>query len=128
MANGLTPGAAARQLGVVDAVNAHLARRSACSRASRSTSSTTARSTRTDELLAELDVVVASVHSKLRMDRPAMTRRMLAAVANPHTDVLGALHRAAGDPAAAARGRAVAVRRQRVFAACAEHGVAVEIN
>jgi putative hydrolase len=40
-------------------------------------------------LLAELDLVVASVHSKLRMDREAMTRRMLLAVANPHVDVLG---------------------------------------
>ena len=42
-----------------------------------------------DELLARLDVVVASVHSKLRMDREAMTARMVAAVANPHTDILG---------------------------------------
>ena len=41
------------------------------------------------ELLERLDVVVASVHSKLSMDSPAMTRRMLKAVTNPHTDVLG---------------------------------------
>lgn len=41
------------------------------------------------ELLDRLDVVVASVHSKLRMDRDAMTRRMRAAVANPRVDVLG---------------------------------------
>ncbi|MFP5345454.1 MAG: PHP domain-containing protein [Actinomycetes bacterium] len=41
------------------------------------------------ELLAELGVVVASVHSKLRMESAAMTRRMLRAVANPDTDVLG---------------------------------------
>ena len=34
-------------------------------------------------------MVVASVHSKLGMDAPAMTRRMLAAVQNPHTDILG---------------------------------------
>ena len=40
-------------------------------------------------LLAEVDVVVASVHSLLRMPGPEMTRRMVAAVANPHTDVLG---------------------------------------
>ena len=43
----------------------------------------------TDELLGRLDVVVASVHSDLRADSKAMTARMLAAVANPHTDVLG---------------------------------------
>ncbi|MDQ3946734.1 MAG: PHP domain-containing protein [Actinomycetota bacterium] len=42
-----------------------------------------------EELLAQLDLVVASVHSKLRMDRESMTRRMLLAVANPHVDVLG---------------------------------------
>ena len=42
-----------------------------------------------EELLAQLDVVVASVHSKLRMEEPAMTRRMLRAVESPHTDILG---------------------------------------
>jgi len=42
-----------------------------------------------DDLLARLDVVVASVHSKLRMEAPAMTRRMCVALANPHTDILG---------------------------------------
>jgi putative hydrolase len=42
-----------------------------------------------EELLARLDVVVASVHSKLRMDRAEMTRRMVMAMAGPHTDILG---------------------------------------
>ena len=42
-----------------------------------------------DDLLGELDVVVASVHSKLRMDSDPMTVRMLAAVSSPHVDVLG---------------------------------------
>ena len=42
-----------------------------------------------DDLLAELDVVVASVHSKLRMSEQPMTDRMVAAMANPHTDILG---------------------------------------
>jgi histidinol phosphatase-like PHP family hydrolase len=42
-----------------------------------------------EELLARVDVVVASVHSKLRMDGALMTRRMVAAVASPHVDVLG---------------------------------------
>ena len=41
------------------------------------------------DLLAQLDVVVASVHSKLRMDGEAMTRRMVGALANPHMDILG---------------------------------------
>jgi putative hydrolase len=79
-----------------------------------------------EDLLAQLDVVVASVHSKLRMPRKEMTERMLSAVANPHVDVLGHC-----------TGRMVTGNRKRpesefdadaVFAACAEYGVAVEIN
>jgi putative hydrolase len=42
-----------------------------------------------NDLLAELDVVVASVHSKLRMSEQPMTDRMVAAMANPHADILG---------------------------------------
>jgi putative hydrolase len=42
-----------------------------------------------EEMLARVDVVVASVHSKLRMDADQMTRRMVAAISNPHVDVLG---------------------------------------
>jgi len=79
-----------------------------------------------EDLLARLDIVVASVHSKLRMPAEPMTRRMLAAVANPHVDVLGHC-----------TGRMVTGRRDRpesqfdaeaVFTACRDHGVAVEIN
>jgi putative hydrolase len=77
------------------------------------------------DLLDQLDVVVASVHSKLRMDSGAMTRRMIAAVANPRTDVLGHCTgrriTGKGRPASEFDARAV-------FEACAEHGVAVEIN
>jgi putative hydrolase len=42
-----------------------------------------------EDLLAELDVVVASVHSKLRMDEQPMTDRMVIAMSNPHADILG---------------------------------------
>jgi len=42
-----------------------------------------------ERLLARLDVVVGSVHSKLRQDSAGMTKRMLAALANPHLDILG---------------------------------------
>ncbi|MEV0222813.1 PHP domain-containing protein [Streptomyces sp. NPDC050704] len=77
------------------------------------------------ELLEQLDVVVVSVHSKLRMDAAAMTRRMAAAVRNPLSDVLGHC-----------TGRLVTGRGRpesefdadAVFAACAETGTAVEIN
>ena len=78
-----------------------------------------------DELLAELDVVVASVHSKLRMERSDMTRRMVLAMANPNTDILGHC-----------TGRVVVGRgrpqsqfdAEVVFAACARFDKAVEIN
>ena len=79
----------------------------------------------TDELLGRLDVVVASVHSKLRMPSVPMTERMLAAIANPHTDVLGhctgRLLTGRGRPQSEFDAEAV-------FTACRDHGVAVEIN
>jgi DNA polymerase (family 10) len=41
-----------------------------------------------DEVLAQLDVVVASVHSYMNLDRGAMTERLLAAIDNPHTQII----------------------------------------
>lgn len=79
------------------------------------------------ELLAELDIVVASVHSKLRMDAAAMTRRMIAAVSDPHVNVLG---HCTGRLVQGERGTRPpsSFDARAVFAACAENGVAVEIN
>ena len=78
-----------------------------------------------EDLLAELDVVVASVHSKLRMDERTMTKRMLAAIESPHTDILGhctgRLITGKGRPQSSFDAEAV-------FAACARTGTAVEIN
>jgi len=42
-----------------------------------------------DDVLAELDVVVCSVHSRLKMSRPEMTARIIRALEHPHTDILG---------------------------------------
>ncbi|MFD7720663.1 PHP domain-containing protein [Streptomyces sp. NPDC059814] len=78
-----------------------------------------------DELLEQLDLVVVSVHSKLRMDPGPMTRRLLAAVRHPRANVLGHC-----------TGRLITGRGRpesqfdadEVFAACAEAGTAVEIN
>ncbi len=76
-----------------------------------------------DAVLAELDVVVASVHSKLRMERQPMTERMVRAVASPHVDILGHC-----------TGRMIGKRdpstfdADYVFAACAQFHTAVEIN
>jgi putative hydrolase len=78
-----------------------------------------------EDLLAELGVVVASVHSKLRMDVATMTKRMLAAIESPHTDILGhctgRLITGKGRPPSDFDADAI-------FAACARTGTAVEIN
>jgi putative hydrolase len=78
-------------------------------------------------LLARLDVVVASVHSKLRMPADEMTPRMVAAISNPHTDVLG---HCTGRLITGGRGNRPESQFDPdvVFAACAQFGVAVEIN
>jgi putative hydrolase len=78
-----------------------------------------------EHLLARLDMVVASVHSKLRMESPQMTRRMVRAIENPHSDILGHC-----------TGRIIVGRGRKpstfdpedVFAACLRTGTAVEIN
>jgi putative hydrolase len=79
------------------------------------------------ELLERLDVVVASVHSKLSMDSAAMTRRMLRAVSNPHADVLG---HCTGRLVSGGRGIRPESKfdAEAVFTACRDHGTAVEIN
>ena len=94
-----------------------------------------------DQLLARLDVVVGSVHSALRDESPKMTRRMLRAIENPHLDILGhctgrkVSATAVGVTGAGDRGHRRGSTRPpsdfdaaAVFAACAEHGKAVEIN
>jgi len=88
-----------------------------------------------EELLARLDVVVASVHSKLSMDAKDMTRRMAVAVANPHVDVLGhctgqklpGRMRPIGQSDFAGRVGS-SFDADVVFAACARFDTAVEIN
>ena len=78
-----------------------------------------------EELLSRLDVVVASVHSKLRMERREMTRRMVSAIASPHVDILG---HCTGRKVVG-RGRPPSVfDAEIVFAACAQFDTALEIN
>ncbi len=78
-----------------------------------------------EDLLARLDVVVASVHSALRMESRAMTTRMVTAIANPHMDVLGhctgRLIKGRGRPESE-------FDAELVFAACRELDKAVEVN
>lgn len=79
------------------------------------------------ELLERLDVVVASVHSKLSMDSAAMTRRMVRAVSGGRANVLG---HCTGRLVEGSRGTRPESKfdAEAVFAACAANDVAVEIN
>lgn len=78
-----------------------------------------------EELLAQLDVVVASVHSKLRMPSKEMTPRMVAAIANPHMDILG---HCTGRMGGGKNRPESEFNAEIVFAACARFEKAVEIN
>ena len=127
VANGLSAERLTRQLGVVEAVNAHLGGSFTLLKGIEVDILDDGSLDQTEEMLARLDVRVASVHSKLRMDAEAMTRRMIGAIRNPFTNVLGHC-----------TGRLVTGNRgvrpssefdaRAVFAACVEHDVAVEIN
>ncbi|MET0912315.1 MAG: PHP domain-containing protein [Acidimicrobiales bacterium] len=78
-----------------------------------------------EDLLARLDVVVASVHSKLRLSEQQMTQRMVLAVASPHVDILGHCT----NRKVVGKGRPPSVfDPDIVFAACARFDTAVEIN
>ena len=81
----------------------------------------------TPDMLDQLDIVVASVHSKLRSDRRTMTERMLGAIHDPHMNILG---HCTGRLLQGSRGTRPQSEfdAERVFAACAENDVAVEIN
>jgi DNA polymerase (family 10) len=76
-----------------------------------------------EEILAQLDVVVCSVHSYMNLDRAAMTERLLAAIENPYTQII-----------AHPTGRLLLRRdpfdydMEKVLEACAKHGVAMECN
>jgi putative hydrolase len=130
VAHGLSRERLTRQLGVVDAVNAHLRERGS--------GFTLLKGIEVDilddgaldqdeDLLARLDVRVASVHSKLKMDAGSMTRRMVAAVRNPLANVLG---HCTGRLVTGGRGTRPGSEfdARAVFEACAESGTAVEIN
>jgi DNA polymerase (family X) len=76
-----------------------------------------------DELLAQIEVVVCSIHSYMNLDRTAMTERMLAAIENPYSQIIGhptgrlLLRR---DP--------FSYDMEKVLNAAAKHGVAMECN
>jgi|SRR5579883_91648 len=75
------------------------------------------------DVLASFDLVIASVHSKFRMGRKEQTDRIVKAVENPHTTILGHM---TGRQLLRRPGYELDV--ERVLRACAQHGVAIEIN
>lgn len=76
-----------------------------------------------DEILAELDVVVASIHSHLHLPEAEQTERLLRAIANPHVDIIGhPFGRVIG------RREPMALDLPRILEACARTGTALEIS
>ena len=127
VANGLSPARLQRQLGVVEAVNRHLDGGFRLLTGIEVDILDDGSLDQADELLAQLDVRVASVHSKLAMERDQMTRRMVTAVRNPRTNVLG---HCTGRLVTGGRGTRPQSQfdARAVFEACAESDTAVEIN
>lgn len=127
VARGLSVERLTRQLDVVDAVNDHLGEGFRLLKGIEVDILDDGRLDQSDLMLGRLDVRVASVHSKLQMDAAQMTKRMVAAVRNPFANVLG---HCTGRLVTGNRGTRAQSRfdARTVFEACAEEGVAVEIN
>ncbi|MBA2953845.1 PHP domain-containing protein [Nocardioides sp. MAH-18] len=127
VARGLSPERLARQLDVVEAVNAHLGGEFTLLKGIEVDILDDGALDQEDALLARLDLRVASVHSKLKMDAADMTTRMVAAVRNPFTNVLG---HCTGRMVTGNRGTRPESRfdARAVFEACVESNTAVEIN
>ena len=126
IANGLSPERLSKQLGVVEEINSAVGR----FRLLKGIEVDILDDGSLDQsvqMLSQLDLRVASVHSKLAMSAAPMTRRMIAAVKNPHTNVLGHCTGRLVEGSRGTRGQS-AFDAAAVFEACAAHGTAVEIN
>jgi DNA polymerase (family 10) len=76
-----------------------------------------------DDLLERFDFVVASIHGRFKLDRKAQTQRLLRAVSNPYTTIIGHM---TGRQLQRRPGYEIDV--EKVLRACARHDVVVEIN
>ena len=133
VARGLTAERLERQLDLVDSLNAALEGRFRILTGIEVDILDDGSLDQSAELLSRLDVVVASVHSGLRQPSEAMTPRMVAAIANPHTDVLGhctgrLLRGTPGESRRPSQRPESDFDAEIVFEACRRFGVAVEIN
>ncbi len=127
VANGLTVERLRQQLKLVDGVNRSLAGHFTLLKGIEVDILDDGSLDQTDEMLGRLDLVTASVHSKLRMNADPMTRRMVAAVSNPRVNVLGHCTGRLVEGSRGTRPQSEFDARA-VFEACAEHDTAVEIN
>ena len=127
VANGLSSERLTRQLGVVEQVNASLGGQFRLLKGIEVDILDDGSLDQTPDMLDRLDLVVASVHSKLKMNAAPMTRRMVAAVQNPRVNVLG---HCTGRLVTGGRGTRPQSEfdARAVFEACADNDVAVEIN
>ena len=127
VANGLSAERLRKQLGVVDQVNRSIGDHLRLLAGIEVDILDDGGLDQTDEMLGRLDLVTASVHSKLRMNAGPMTKRMVSAVSNPRVNVLG---HCTGRLVTGSRGTRPPSEfdARAVFEACAEHGTAVEIN
>ena len=130
VANGLTAARLTKQLAVVDRINEAISAGGGSFRLLKAIEVDILDDgslDQTPQMLDQLDIRVASVHSKLKMEAPAMTRRMVAAVRHRHTNVLG---HCTGRLITGDRGKRPQSQfdARAVFEACLESGTAVEIN
>ncbi|OZG27678.1 PHP domain-containing protein [Williamsia sp. 1138] len=127
VANGLSAERLTEQLGVVDKLNRALGEQFRLLRGIEVDILDDGSLDQTDEMLGQLEIVTASVHSKLKMDAGPMTRRMVAAARDPRVNVLG---HCTGRLVTGGRGQRAQSKfdARAVFEACAESVTAVEIN
>jgi putative hydrolase len=126
IANGLSPERLSRQLGIVEEINPAVAPFRLLKGIEVDILDDGSLD-QSPQMLARLDLRVASVHSKLAMSAAPMTRRMVAAVQNPQTNVLGHCTGRLVEGSRGTRGQS-SFDAAAVFRACATHDVAVEIN
>lgn len=127
IANGLSAARLSEQLRLIDAINHHLAGEFTLLKGIEVDILDDGTLDQSPEMLEQLDLRVASVHSKLAMASAPMTQRMIRAVQNPHTNVLGHCTGRLTGGARGTRDQSTFDARA-VFEACADNDVAVEIN
>ncbi|MEO7069487.1 MAG: PHP domain-containing protein [Nostocoides sp.] len=127
VANGLTVERLRKQLAIIDAINKGLGSAFRLLKGIEVDILDDGALDQTPEMLGRLDIVTASVHSKLRMNAAPMTQRMVVAASNPRVNVLG---HCTGRLVEGSRGTRPqsSFDARAVFTACLENNTAVEIN